>query len=141
MSTLDLIKAIASGSATATEQTFNHCMAEKVSANLDGMRQEIARTMFNTVVEESIEEDTTGWITEEEYQALSDEEKAEFEPINEAELDEGRMAELDYDMRTLSHDDFHKRYGHPKSKFAPAASTKKKRADGSHSVGKVKGTS
>jgi hypothetical protein len=83
MSTLDLIKAIASGSATATEQTLNQCMAEKVSTSLDVMRQEIARTMFNTVVEEETEVDTEGWITEEEFQALSDEEKAEFEPINE----------------------------------------------------------
>lgn len=83
MSTLDLIKAIASGSATATEETFNQSMAEKVSASLDAMRQEVARTMFNTVVEEETEIDTEGYITKEEFEALSDEEKAEFEPINE----------------------------------------------------------
>ena len=83
MSTLDLIKAIASGSATATEESFNQSMAEKVSASLDDMRQEIARTMFNKVVEEQTEVDTEGWITEEQFQTLSDEEKAEFEPINE----------------------------------------------------------
>jgi hypothetical protein len=83
MSTLDLIQAIASGSATATEESFNQRMAEKVSSSLDSMRQEIARTMFNTVVEEETEVDTEGYITEEEFEALSDEDKADFEPINE----------------------------------------------------------
>ena len=85
MSTLNLIKAIAAGSATATEETFNQRMAEKVSASLDDMRQEVARTMFNSGVEEEAEAevDTEGYITEEEFEALSDEEKADYEPINE----------------------------------------------------------
>lgn len=90
MSTLDLIKAIASGSATATEEAFNQSMAEKVSAKLDDMRMDIARTMFNTsaVVEEEIEENFDGYITEEEYQALSEEEKAEYELIESDEANE-----------------------------------------------------
>lgn len=93
MSTLDLIKAIASGSATATEEAFNQSMAEKVSERLEVMRQEIAKNMFNSesaeVVEEELEEDTEGYLTEEEYEALSEEEKAEFELIeSEDEVDE-----------------------------------------------------
>lgn len=86
MSTLDLIRAIASGSATATEETFNQSMAEKVSERLDYMRQELAKNMFNSEsveIAEELDEDTEGYLTEEEFEALSDEEKADYEPINE----------------------------------------------------------
>ena len=48
MSTLDLINAIANGDAVATEQAFNSAMAEKVSAQLETMRSDIAKSMFNT---------------------------------------------------------------------------------------------
>jgi hypothetical protein len=46
MSAKDLINAIASGSAVDTEQSFNQVMAEKISARLDDMRQEVAKNMF-----------------------------------------------------------------------------------------------
>lgn len=46
MSTLDLVKAIASGNAVDTEAAFNSVMAEKISARLDTMRQDIAQNMF-----------------------------------------------------------------------------------------------
>ena len=37
----------------------------------------------------------------------------------EVDLDEGKMAQLSADLRDLSHDDFHKEYGKPKSHFDP----------------------
>jgi hypothetical protein len=37
----------------------------------------------------------------------------------EVELDEGRMKDLAYDLDNMSHDDFHKQYGKPKSHFDP----------------------
>jgi len=107
MSTLDLIKAIASGSAIATEESFNQRMAEKISTSLDAMRQEVARTMFNTVVEEETEVDTEGYITEEEFDALSDEEKADYEPINEGNL-------LDHPAEMDDDDEHHIDHNKPK---------------------------
>ena len=56
--TKDLISAIAAGDATGTEISFNHAMAEKVSAKLETMQQEVARNMFNTHQEEAVIEDS-----------------------------------------------------------------------------------
>ncbi len=47
--TLELINAIASGSAVDTESAFNAAMAEKISAKLDDLRVNIAHNMFNAV--------------------------------------------------------------------------------------------
>ena len=45
--TLELINAIATGDAVATEDAFNAAMAEKISAKLDDMRINVAHRMFN----------------------------------------------------------------------------------------------
>ncbi len=45
--TLELINAISTGDATATEDAFNAAMAEKISARLDDMRINVAKAMFN----------------------------------------------------------------------------------------------
>ncbi len=57
MSTKDLIDALADGDATAIETEFNSAMAEKISARLDGMRQDVAKSMFasEAAVEEPAE--------------------------------------------------------------------------------------
>lgn len=52
MSTLDLINAIAAGNAVDTEAAFNSVMAEKISARLDTMRQDIAQNMFKSAAQE-----------------------------------------------------------------------------------------
>ena len=44
----DLIDAIADGSATGMESTFNVAMAEKLSVRLETMRQEVANNMFKS---------------------------------------------------------------------------------------------
>ena len=46
--TKNLVQALASGNADAIETSFNAAMAEKISAKLDDMRQNIAQTMFRT---------------------------------------------------------------------------------------------
>lgn len=51
-----LIDAISTGDSIGTEQSFNAAMAEKISAKLDTMRQDIAQTMFATEEIESVEE-------------------------------------------------------------------------------------
>jgi hypothetical protein len=81
--TLNLIKAIAEGDALETEKTFQAAMAEKISAKLEDMRAQVAQNMFASepVVEEEYET-----ITLEEYEALSEEEKANYEVI---EMEEG----------------------------------------------------
>lgn len=45
-STLELINAISQGDAVATETAFNAAMAEKISARLDDMRINVAKSMF-----------------------------------------------------------------------------------------------
>lgn len=45
--TLELINAISTGDASATENAFNAAMAEKISAKLDDMRINVAKSMFN----------------------------------------------------------------------------------------------
>ena len=37
----------------------------------------------------------------------------------EVELEEGRMKDLAYDLDNMSHDEFHKQYGHPKHHYDP----------------------
>lgn len=46
MSTRDLINAIAVGDALEIETAFNSTMAEKISASLDVLRQDISQNMF-----------------------------------------------------------------------------------------------
>ena len=44
--TLELINAIATGDAIATETAFNSAMAEKLSSMIDDKRIEVAKSMF-----------------------------------------------------------------------------------------------
>ena len=55
---LTLINSIASGNAVETESAFNAAMADKISAKLEDMRTNVAKTMFATEEEISIEENT-----------------------------------------------------------------------------------
>lgn len=73
-----LVDAIRTGDALATEQAFNAAMAEKLSTKIDEYRQQVAAGMFNQ--EEAVTEDTEV-ISLEEYEALSEEEKAEYELV------------------------------------------------------------
>lgn len=55
MSTRDLIHAISSGNAIGIESSFNAVIAEKISAKLDVMRQEVAQNLFAEEIEGLIE--------------------------------------------------------------------------------------
>lgn len=52
-----LIDAISTGDSIGTEQSFNAAMAEKISAKLDTMRQDIAQNLFATEEVESVDEE------------------------------------------------------------------------------------
>ena len=86
--TLNLIKAIAEGDALETEKSFQAAMAEKISAKLEDMRVQVAQNMFATpeAVTEEEEQEEYVTISAEEYEALSEEEKANYEVI---EMEEG----------------------------------------------------
>jgi hypothetical protein len=45
---IDLVNAIKSGDAVATEQAFAAAMADKLSTRIDDMRQTVAANMFAT---------------------------------------------------------------------------------------------
>lgn len=80
--TMELVNAIKTGDAIATEQAFAAAMAEKLSAKIDDMRQTVAANMFTqpeAVVEEEI-------ISEEEYNSLTEEQQAEYQELDEASL-------------------------------------------------------
>ena len=72
---LALVDAINSGDAIDTENAFAAAMAEKLSVRIDEYRQSVAASMF-AQPEEVVEEET---ISEEEYNALSEEEKKELQ--------------------------------------------------------------
>ena len=82
-SVIKLVDAIKSGDAIATEQAFADAMADKLGAAIDAKRQELAASMFAS--QEVVAEEIT--ITEEEWEALSEEEKAQYEIIEEGLVD------------------------------------------------------
>lgn len=53
-STRNLIDAISSKDATAIESAFNAAMSDKISVQLDTMRQEVAQNMFKTAQEAAV---------------------------------------------------------------------------------------
>jgi hypothetical protein len=73
----NLVHAIRAGDALETENAFTDAMAEKLSTRLDGMRQSVAQSMFAQQEEEIVEEEV--YISEEDYNNLSEEEKTEYE--------------------------------------------------------------
>jgi hypothetical protein len=58
--TLELINAISTGDASATQDAFNAAMAEKISAKLDDMRVSVAQRMFNVQEDQPAVEGETG---------------------------------------------------------------------------------
>jgi hypothetical protein len=63
MTTRDLINAIASKDAAGIETTFNAVMADKISVQLDTMRQSVAQNMFK---EQPVSEPSPAAVVEEE---------------------------------------------------------------------------
>lgn len=64
---INLVDAIKSGDAIATENAFAAAMAEKLSVRIDDMRQSVAATMFTqpeAVVEEEVELDEASKATD-----------------------------------------------------------------------------
>jgi len=69
----ELVKAMLAKDAAGTESAFQAAMAEKISAKLDDMRQNMAQSMFKTpvaqsadpVVEEELDLETIDTLTEE----------------------------------------------------------------------------
>lgn len=74
-SVIKLVDAIQAGDAVATEEAFAAAMADKLGTKIEDLRMNIAQNMF-TQQEEVVEEEVQ--LTQEEYDALSDEEKQAF---------------------------------------------------------------
>ena len=85
----NLINAIASKNAMETESAFNAAMAEKVSSRLEGLRQNIAQSMFSA--EEVVSEET---FTEEQDLDLVVENSTDDFEQNEISLSEEEVSEL-----------------------------------------------
>ena len=79
-SVIRLVDAIKSGDAVETEQAFQDAIAEKLASKIEDMRMNIAQNMF-AAQEEVVAEEMT--ITEEEWEALSEEEKSQYEVVEE----------------------------------------------------------
>lgn len=75
----NLVDAIKSGDALATEQAFAAAMAEKLAGKIEDLRVNVAQNMF-VPQEQYVEEE----FTQEEWDALSEEQKAEYELLDEA---------------------------------------------------------
>lgn len=76
-SVIKLVDAIKSGDAVATEEAFAAAMAEKLAPKIDDYRQEVAANMFKPVEEEELVYEEVQ-LTQEEYDALTEEEKQAF---------------------------------------------------------------
>ena len=74
-SVIKLVDAIKSGDAISTEEAFAAAMADKLSVKIDDYRQQVAANMFNQQ-EEMVEEEVQ--LTQEEYDALPEEDKVNF---------------------------------------------------------------
>lgn len=85
--TARLVDAIASGDGVETENAFAAAMAEKLGSKIEEYRQQVAASMFSQQEqqEEAVAEELT--ITEEEWEALSEEEKSQYEVIEEGLVD------------------------------------------------------
>jgi len=76
---LELVSAISSGNAVEIESAFSAAISEKIANRLDDMRLSVAQNMFGeqTQTQEIVE------FTKEEWEALSEEEQAEYEQLDE----------------------------------------------------------
>lgn len=83
--TINLVNAIKSGDAISTEQAFAAAMADKLSSKIEDLRVNIAQSMFAQGEEELATEEFT--ITEEDWESLSEEEKSQYEIIEEGIVD------------------------------------------------------
>lgn len=84
-----LVDAIKTGDAIATEQAFADAMAEKLAGKIDDLRVNIAQNMF-VQPEEQVQEETI--MTEDEWDALSEEQQAEYDIIEEGMMNsEGKV--------------------------------------------------
>lgn len=80
---IKLVDAIKSGDAIATEQAFADAMADKLASKIEDLRGNVAQNMF--AQQEQVAEEIV--ITEEEWEALSEEEKAQYEVVEEGIVD------------------------------------------------------
>jgi hypothetical protein len=78
--TLNLVSAIINKDATDIETFFNSAMAEKIAVRLDDMHAAVAQNMFAET--EDITEETET-LTEEEWNNLTEEEKAGYMQLDE----------------------------------------------------------
>jgi hypothetical protein len=82
MNIRELIDSIESGKTLDIEATFESIMADKVSSRLGSMRHDLATTMFSN---SNVEEET--YISQEEFDALSEEEQNEYDLVEEKDED------------------------------------------------------
>lgn len=84
-----LVDAIKTGDAIATENAFADAMAEKLSSKIEDLRVNIAQSMF-VQPEAQVQEELV--ISEDEWDALSEEEKSQYDIIEEGMMDtEGKV--------------------------------------------------
>ena len=84
-SVINLVDAIKTGDALATENAFADAMAEKLSSKIEDLRVNIAQSMFAQDEEELATEEFI--ITEEDWESLSEEERSQYEIIEEGIVD------------------------------------------------------
>ena len=99
--TLDLIHAIINKDAVASEAAFQSAMAEKISANIETMRTDLSKSMFNTPQEEPQPEN----VVEEEFEL--EEAKKKWKKMCEdlTDLSEEELAEVDKGVTETNFDE------------------------------------
>ena len=116
---LDLIQAIDSGDSVAIDAAFNAEMAQRVSAKLDDMRQDIAKNMFNEACKKKMKEETVEEELEEEIELTDEQVDAILESITEEDMTEiNALEEASYSAKDAAAG---KDIGKPGKNFAKIA--------------------
>lgn len=92
---LDMIAQIAAGQNTEASAAFDALMADRANSAIERAKEHVAATMFDdysaTIGEDADDEDFDDdlvFLTQDEYDALSPEEQAEFEALPQVEGEE-----------------------------------------------------
>jgi hypothetical protein len=118
----NLVAAIKTGDALATEQAFANAMAEKLAGKIEDLRVNIAQNMFDQV-QETVQEE----FTQEDWNNLSEEEQHSYDALTEGELSKAVRAHANAEV-------VHDERGDDESKTALKAAKNKM-----HSLAKTAG--
>lgn len=81
----DMLADVIAGNNVEAQQVFNHLIAQRAEVIVGSTKMAVAQTMFNDTVDEDVDADEIVVLSQDEYDALTDEERGEYDAV---EIDE-----------------------------------------------------